>query len=151
VVWTLGHRVDLVAEDYYAQEVGYQRQIDTQRRSRALTEKPTWQVDPARAALVLRFPEALRPRMQAVQMCLYRPSDKALDRTIPVLPAAEEVALDVSALPGGLWRISLEWTQDGQAYALGGSLHLPGQVPGLAVDPRTPQNPALDTPARPSP
>jgi nitrogen fixation protein FixH len=112
------HHDDLVSADYYEKEVRYQKQIDTMTRSSALALQSVVTFDPAQQAIVINLPDAAVPGASG-HVHLYRPSDARLDRDVPLTLNAEGVQrLDAKELRGGLWKVRLNWTANGQEYYL---------------------------------
>lgn len=103
VVWSLGHRQDLVAPDYHAQDLAYQSVIDSEQRARALG------LDPLRVANG-RLEICLPPDSSNAILSLYRPSDARLDAEQPIaLDAEGRASRSIDELAPGRWRASLTW------------------------------------------
>lgn len=110
-------RVDLVANDYYQQEIAYQQQIDRIERTNALAHKPYIEYEPVTGVVTLRFPEEIEPAHVQGRLTLFRPSNAALDITTPLrLNAAGEQVIRTQKLRKGLWRVKLQWQQNGLEY-----------------------------------
>lgn len=110
-------RVDLVASDYYQQEIAYQQQIDRLERTSALAHKPTIEYEPVTGVVTLRFPENIEPAQVQGRLTLFRPSNAALDITTPIhLNTAGEQVIRTQKLRKGLWRVKLLWRLNGLEY-----------------------------------
>ena len=121
VVWSLGHRVDLVAPDYYEREIRHQEQIDREARTRNLPATYGLFHDARTGTLLIRIPGEHRDATGVLS--LYRPSDAALDREIALVVDSEgkqEVRLDT--LASGLWRARLTWTHGTNEYYVASTL-----------------------------
>jgi hypothetical protein len=115
VVWSLGHRQDLVAPDYYEREIRYQEQIERETRTRDLPGEYGLFHEAAAARLRVRIPPAHTPAKGSIE--LYRPSDAGLDRTITLeVNENGEQAVDLTNLAPGLWRARLRWTYGTNEY-----------------------------------
>lgn len=116
VVWSLGQRQDLVATDYYDQEVRYQDRIDAIARVEQEGLKPGVTYDAAAATLKVAFerPESLQSATGTVT--LYRPSSAAMDRSVSLQPDASGIQLITGSLASGLWRVRTEWFKGGATY-----------------------------------
>ena len=129
VRFTLGHRMDLVYEDYYQQELHYQDQIDALKRAANLPEKPTWTLERNTLRLQVLLPAPVAGSASDVQAVFYRPSDKRMDRTVKLQAGKSEHAIDVSSFPAGRWTFKLSWIMDDEAYRMEAPLVLPGVMP----------------------
>ena len=126
VLFALRNRIELVSDDYYAQEVQYQTHIDRVKRTQNLPEQPVFTLQDRR--LTVTVPESLRPRMQQSELLFYRASDKSLDRRLPLAipaPSADNPSLDLSTFASGSWDVQLTWMMDGENYYLDHKLVLP--------------------------
>jgi nitrogen fixation protein FixH len=118
VIWSFGHRQELVSADYYEQEILFQQQLDRQRRTAGLGARAAIDYDAARAVLRVRLPPAHVPVTDGV-IQLYRPADARLDQALALAPDATGVqAVDVARLRPGLWRVRVQWQSGGQQYHL---------------------------------
>lgn len=114
VLLTLRNRFDLVAPDYYDQEIRYQDRIDALQRTQTIAREPVLRYNAATRALELVFPH---PGPLTGTLTLYRPSDKSLDRTLALQPDdAGRQRVDLADLAPGPWRIQAAWTKDGVSY-----------------------------------
>ncbi|MCE9613501.1 MAG: FixH family protein [Lentisphaerae bacterium] len=112
---------DLVSPDYYARELRHQDHIDSEQRGLAASTY-TFTGDEAARRFTLRFPS---PSVGG-SIVLYRPSAAALDRTIPIQTDSNAVqVVDASTCAPGLWRVQVEWTQDGHTFSREHSVVLP--------------------------
>lgn len=115
VIWSLGHRVHLVAPDYYEREIRYQDQIDREVRTRDLGPEYGLTHDAAGHRLVVRIPAEHAGASGTVE--LYRPSDAALDREIPLAADGEgRQEISLAGLKSGLWRARLTWAHGTNEY-----------------------------------
>jgi hypothetical protein len=116
VVWAMRQHEDLVSADYYEREVRYQQQLDSMNRSQEVATKVVVTFDPAQQAILISLPAAKGARGR---VHLYRPSDARLDRELPLSLNQEGVQrLDATGLSGGLWKVRVKWTTEGQEYFL---------------------------------
>jgi hypothetical protein len=117
VLFAVWHRMELVAPDYYEQEVRYQSQMDRLGRTRALAGQIRVTHDAVRRELLIVLPPDRAPHRPAGHIQLYRPSDVGLDRRVQLdVDARGEQALDATALQPGLWKVRIQWTVQGQDY-----------------------------------
>lgn len=104
---------DLVTEDYYAQEIGYQSDIDAQQRANNLAT-------PATIALhdkILAINIPAQAMAEAGEIYLFRPSATALDKKYALKTEADgSQFLDLSALTTGAYNVQLRWKSGGVDY-----------------------------------
>ncbi|GAA4054742.1 hypothetical protein GCM10022409_47290 [Hymenobacter glaciei] len=111
--------VNLVSADYYQQELAHQQRMDAVARTAALPAPVQVRHEPASHRLTLELPAALAGQAVQGQVHFFRPSDKALDFTLPLQPAANRrQVINTSKMAPGLWRVQLDFTAGGQAYFL---------------------------------
>ncbi len=108
------HKVNLVSEDYYAREIDYQRQIDTERRSKALDTEFVMNYVAEANQLKITLPNHGAP--VDGQVIFYRPSDSDLDLSIPLKSREREVALSTAKIPSGHWEVQVRYSVNGKEY-----------------------------------
>lgn len=105
--------VPLVSANYYEQELKYQEQIDRMKNVNELPEKPVIEV--TGGALEVRYVQMAE--ITAGELELFRPSDAKLDRKYSL--ATDTVQrIDLTGLPGGMYKARMRWTQNGKEYFL---------------------------------
>ncbi|QTN38449.1 FixH family protein [Cryomorphaceae bacterium] len=115
VVKSVNTKVDLVAQDYYADEIAYQDRIDKEANAKALSGHFTWQRTEKGIALV--FPEDFNAGDFVGKIQLYRPSDKKLDRTFEVEGIQDQqYTISKENLIPGKWEVQVEGESEGKAY-----------------------------------
>lgn len=99
--------VDLVAEDYYQQEIAYQDHIDKVNNTRNLPGEVG--IQQQNGQLSIRFPEAMST--VSGQIILFRPSDAALDRhfEISVNDRLEQI-IPTTDLVKGMYKVKVAWS-----------------------------------------
>ena len=116
VVWALGQKQDLVAKNYYENEVRYQEQVDRLNRTQAQAGQTAVTFDAARNCIVITLPAAQASSASGV-VRLYRPSNAKLDHEVPLATNAVGVqTLDAKAMAAGLWKVRIQWSVNGQEY-----------------------------------
>jgi len=110
---SMNREVDLVADDYYQQELRHEEQIDRQKRS----------ADPDHALAVtvrtdtvtVRFPGIHRGTGITGSIHFYRPSDKKKDFTVAIeLDSGNVQHILTASMIKGFWRVKILWN-DGKA------------------------------------
>lgn len=108
-------RIDLVADDYYGQELRHQERIDQSRRSSAMKEKIA--IRPSGRELRVIFPAIFEAEEIAGSMTLYRPSDRTKDAAYRLkLDRENSQTVNTSALEKGLWRLKIKWEYRDEEY-----------------------------------
>ena len=114
---SISNRTDLLAADYYEQEIRYQGQMDRLSRAQNLPAKATAAYDNARRAITVSLP----PDHASAQgdIHLYRPSAAGLDQRVELkLDTRGSQTLDATNLRPGLWKVKVAWTVAGHDYAI---------------------------------
>jgi len=116
VVWALGQKQDLVAENYYENEVRYQEQLDRLNRTQAQAGLNLVTFDATRNCIVITLPGAQTPGTSG-RIQLYRPSNARLDHEVPLAINAGGIQiLDAKAMAAGLWKVRIQWSVNGQEF-----------------------------------
>ncbi len=105
---------DLVTEEYYKTELAFQQQLDKESNALNLTE--SIHIEKTPEGLVVSFPKELTPSTIKGKMFLYRPSNKQLDREIPLSLSSHQLLVPDNRLVGGRWNILIDWTYNDQSY-----------------------------------
>jgi hypothetical protein len=117
VIFCNRHGTDLVARDYYEQELRHQQQMDRARRAAALATPLQVAYDAPARAITLRLPEAQRTAAVTGSIQLYRPSAAQQDRVVPLrVDAGGGQTIDASALSDGLWHVRVTWSLNGEEF-----------------------------------
>lgn len=115
LVYSSFQKVELVAPNYYEQEIKYQDQIEKIKRTKALTEGLAWSISGRR--LTIRFPEAQRDKAISGTVTFYRPSDASLDRKVPLaIGASLQQEFPLTSLEPGWWKMKVVWTAGTESY-----------------------------------
>jgi hypothetical protein len=111
VVMTFQYKVNLVAPDYYKQEMTYQSEIDKISNVAQLLEKVKLQYTDKMLWLELPNGEA------EGEILFFRPSDASKDFKIALsTDSTGRQALPTEGLATGLWRLKIDWTAKGKAF-----------------------------------
>ena len=117
-------KVNLVAPDYYRQELAYQQQIDKIVNTAALEQPVTIELIAEDEMMEVTFPADLEGLTGTIT--LYRPSNAQMDR-VWVLQTDEQnqQRIPVGELPRGLWKVKLEWQAQDKPYYQQKNIYLP--------------------------
>ena len=111
--------VNLVSADYYQKELAHQQRMNAVARTAALPTPMQISHDAASRRLTLQLPTSLAGQAVQGQVLFFRPSNQALDFTLPLQPAADlRQFINTSKMAPGFWRVQLDFTAGGQAYFL---------------------------------
>lgn len=108
VTLSMLQKVDLVAADYYEQELNFQQKIDKSKRAQALVNPLKWVVNPNSLQIV--FPAEFKGQQIQGLISLFRPSDAALDQTLPI--AVDSGLIQNIALKNfkpGAYKLQIDW------------------------------------------
>ncbi len=108
-VKSFDQNIDLVTEDYYREELNFQKRIDQIERTR--TNDMEARVQLTSSQLQLTFPQA----PEQGEAHLYRPSDSQFDKYFQ-LRKAQKMTFDRSDLKKGYYILKIRWEIDGQKF-----------------------------------
>lgn len=112
VINSMKHNNDLVADDYYEQELKFQDKIDKQNLVAVNGKQVIWKQEGS--ALKLTFPAT---EEVSGEIKLFRPSDAAKDFQIAVKPdSAGNQQIDLTAISTGKYLLQIDWVENGKAY-----------------------------------
>jgi hypothetical protein len=115
---------ELVAENYYEQELAYQQQIDKLNRSAALSEDLS--LTSTDAGLVLQFPAWTNGKAVTGAVQLLRPSDRRADDLLDlVLDADRQMLIPTAERMKGAYNVAVEWSVDGVTYLHRDRIYVP--------------------------
>ena len=116
--------MDLVAPDYYQQELVFQEQIDKIENERSLKHSVSIEHNPNLERLFIKFPADAD--VASAELALYRPSDASLDLKWQLeLDQNNSQAVSTAELATGLWQLKLEWQDRSRAYLKQQNIYLP--------------------------
>lgn len=116
VVVCVKQEVNLVAQDYYQEELAYQQQIDRLNNTGLLNDKPVIKLVDNKYIQISfdQFNE-----VQKGELKLFRPSNEKLDRQFALKVTADTVQrFDLSTFDKGMYRAQLSWTMNGKEFYL---------------------------------
>ena len=107
---------ELVVEDYYAEELTYQADIEKLNDSKKLTQNITY--ERTAEGLLIKFPEAIDYKKITGNVFLYRPSNKQLDFDTKISLSESYLLIPDKRLVDGRWNIRIDWQYNGISYLL---------------------------------
>lgn len=114
VTMAMRQNVDLVSKDYYEQELKFQDKINKSNRAAALKEPLSWEVK--QGSLLLKFPEQFKGRKISGSVYFFRPSDAAMDKTIPLAADTLLLSIPIAQLKRGLYKMQINWEVNKEEY-----------------------------------
>jgi nitrogen fixation protein FixH len=111
------HPSELVAPDYYEQELRFQARMDSKEHARQLGSQASVTYDPLARVIRVSVPGPPLNPLGTIQ--LYRPSAAGLDRQLPLkLDRAGRQDIGAAALEPGPWKVRVSWHAGGRDYFL---------------------------------
>ncbi len=105
---------DLVTEDYYKEELEYQKNIDKENNAKALDENISWRKTDE--GLLLSFPKSFTAQKIQGTVFLYRPSNKQFDFESQISLSNHNLLIPDNRLLDGRWNIKVDWKYNGKSY-----------------------------------
>ncbi|MEO9872011.1 FixH family protein [Ekhidna sp.] len=109
---------DLVAEDYYAQEINYQQKLN--KLSNAVEAEKIVLVKQKGGEILLTFPD----QEATGNIHFYHPSRKIFDRTFEISLTDQVQKIDRSELVAGNYRVNITWQTDEQDFYQQSSIYI---------------------------
>lgn len=106
------NKVDLVAEDYYAQEIAYQDRIDDKANAKHLTNEIL--VRRTTEGVEIAFPKDELIDAGTGTLQFFRPSDEGLDIQVPLQLTEGHQALPLQLFQRGRYRVNFSWKNNGE-------------------------------------
>jgi hypothetical protein len=117
VVFCSMHPTDLVAADYYEQEVRYQEQMDRIERTRTQTSGASVSYESGSNQIRIQVPQEQVAGGLTGWIHLYRPSAAGLDQRVALSVNAQgQQVVDATDLMAGLWKVRVGWEVGGEEF-----------------------------------
>nr|WP_299339696.1 FixH family protein [Allomuricauda sp.] len=98
---------DLVTDDYYKQELVYQKEIDAERSAGKM--EASLEILRSDQGLTVVFPDQFDVKNITGTVSLYRPSNKHLDFNFPISLSNTHLLIPDNRLVDGRWDIFVRW------------------------------------------
>jgi hypothetical protein len=105
---------DLVSDDYYGDELIYQKDIDKLQNSETLETNIGY--EKTAEGLLIKFPETLDYNKIKGTLFLYRPSNKQLDFDTAISLSNSNLLIPDKRLVDGRWNIKIDWQYKEKSY-----------------------------------
>ena len=123
VVQSSKHDVDLVTQDYYAEEIRYQEKIDQRTRAEALSEPVRFTLSDQ--SIHIRFPRESAGKEITGEVLLYFPADSKQDVRSAIQTSSNDMVLQIPGERRGMHILQVKWTVEGQTYYFEENLFIP--------------------------
>ena len=118
VAWCCHQREDLVASNYYDNEIRYQQVLDRLNHTQSIASQVAIAYDAAQQNIVIKLPASSAGNTSG-QIRLYRPADERLDQQLTLAPDEQGMQhLNAKTLAPGLWKVRVEWSVNGKDYLM---------------------------------
>ncbi|MFA7325773.1 MAG: FixH family protein [Candidatus Kapaibacterium sp.] len=114
VFWTTGNNRDLVTDDYYAEELVYQKTIDNKARAEDLVGDVV--ITSEKGKIEIRLPDGMNDKSVKGELFLYRQADKTMDTKLQFEGQKIDYSFQSERIVTGKWTVKLSWTSDGKDY-----------------------------------
>lgn len=116
IIWVaMKEDVGLIAKDYYELDIHYQDRVNKLQNSQKLSSDIEIAMAGDGKNIRIVFPEEIMSPSGEIQFL--RPSDGNKDFKVPVKTTSGKVQeIPAEQLSKGLWRVSVDWTDNGVAY-----------------------------------
>ena len=105
---------DLVSEDYYAEELAYQSDIEKLKNAEKLDENISYLK--TTEGLKIEFPKDLDYKKITGKVFLYRPSNKQLDFETAISLSNPHLLIPDNRLVDGRWNMKIDWQYNSVSY-----------------------------------
>ncbi|MCB0484872.1 MAG: FixH family protein [Flavobacteriaceae bacterium] len=106
----------LVSEDYYKDELFYQKEIDKIKNANELPQN--LKVENTTEGLTLIFPESMEPTSISGKVYLQRPSDERIDFEKELNLTENKLVIKDERLVRGKWNVKVDWKYNKEEYML---------------------------------
>jgi len=105
---------DLVTEEYYKEELAYQKEIDALSNAKDYASKFSFVKN--KNGLAVTFPPEMNYKEIEGKVSLYRPSNKHLDFDFPISLSNKHLLIPDKRLLDGRWDIKIYWNYQGKEH-----------------------------------
>jgi nitrogen fixation protein FixH len=105
---------EMVVDDYYKQEIGFQAELDGRNNAAALPYKI--RVEQNLEGIQLVFPDEIASQMENGSVYFYRVNKKDLDFEKTIVLTNQKMLIPAEDLLPGRWDVSVRWEMNGKTY-----------------------------------
>ncbi len=115
VIYSFGVSSDLVAEDYYNQEIQYQENIEAQKNALHIAEQVFIKSDNNELNII--FPESFNMNVEKGDVSFYRPNNAKLDKSFDLNLNQNNIqSIDKSMFIKGAYKVTIQFISKGETY-----------------------------------
>ena len=114
VVGSMRQSFDLVAPDYYSQEIKYQQVIDAGKNQAALSSPVALHADASN--VTIEFPADFKGKEIAGEIDFYSPVSTAMDKHVPIQVSNNLMTVSRTLLHNTAYNVKMSWKADGKDY-----------------------------------
>ncbi len=114
VVGSSRQSFDLVSDDYYGEEIAYQKVIDASKNQSALSR--AMQVHATSREVVIDLPEEFKDKVFSGSVQFYSPVNSKWDRSFKLTREGNTVTIDRTKLLNTRYKLKISCTVDGRNY-----------------------------------
>jgi hypothetical protein len=123
VVQSSRQQMDLVTDDYYAQEIKYQEKIDQSKRASALSEPVRFQL--TEAGIEVNFPKEFDGKNIIGNALLYYPANEKKDVSASINTTQGKIQISIPDKRSGMHILKINWEVEGVSYYFEETVFLP--------------------------
>lgn len=105
---------DLVVEEYYKQEIGFQDELNAEQNAANLPYKI--HIEKSTEGILLNFPQEIADSFQKGTIAFYRVSDKNMDFEKAIVLENNQMQIPASEVLEGRWNISVRWETENKTF-----------------------------------
>ena len=123
VIQSSRQQMDLVTDDYYAQEIKYQEKIDQSKRASALSEPIRYQI--TEAGIEVIFPKEFGGKKIIGNTLLYYPANEKKDVSASINTTKGQMLISIPDKRSGMHILKINWEVEGISYYFEETVFLP--------------------------
>jgi hypothetical protein len=123
VVQSSRQQMDLVTDDYYAQEIKYQEKIDQTKRASSLSEPIRYQLN--EAGIEVNFPKEFDGKKITGNALLYYPANEKKDVSASINTTQSQIQISIPDKRSGMHILKINWEVEGVSYYFEETIFLP--------------------------
>lgn len=117
VIYSFGRTNDLVSDDYYNQEIQYQKNIDAQENGLYLAREIS--INSKKDVILIEFPKSFEAKIEKGDISFYRPDNAKLDRSFTMeLDQDNTQSIHKSEVASGFYKITIQFIQNGELHLI---------------------------------
>jgi len=104
----------LVSDEYYQDEIVYQKEINARKNASKLSEKVI--LSNIDKGISIKFPKEINQNAISGKIKIMRPNTSKLDLTLPIKLENHEMIIPKKNLINGVWNIRIDWKANNTNY-----------------------------------